>query len=197
MLEMMSIWTLFEQLLVRKKKQMTFCFKILSHTSISSLVVCGYAVINMNLCLFCINTVRSESWGRKSGCRSRITAAWSSSAIHRSRSISTADIQWSGGSGKWRLACYYWHRILKSKFWEVLGRTNHLLSLTLHLLHRKWFAQQFCCCVHIRYNGHGFTELLSSNSSGIHIQTLRLMGEIYEICQWGGLHMPWYVYQVS
>jgi hypothetical protein len=64
---------------------------------------------------------------------------------------------------------------------EVLGRTNHLLSLIRHGPHwKRCFQQFFYCCVCIRYRGNvstepmprndkgTFTEPLPSNDRGIH-----------------------------
>jgi hypothetical protein len=53
---------------------------------------------------------------------------------------------------------------------EVLGRTNHLLSLIRHGPHWKRRAQQFFYCnVCIRYRGNISTEPLPSNDTGIFI----------------------------
>jgi hypothetical protein len=50
---------------------------------------------------------------------------------------------------------------------EVLGRTNHLLSLIRHGPHRKRSVQQFFyCCVCIRYRGNVSTDPLPSNDKG-------------------------------
>jgi hypothetical protein len=126
----------------------------------------------MNFCLFCINTVRSESWGRESACRSWVAAAWSPSAIHRSRPIGTADLQWSGWSSKWRWAYCYWHSVSKIKFnkklWEELITC---FPLIWNGLHRKRLIQKlFYCCMCIRCHGSVFTEPLPSNDKGLHIQ---------------------------
>jgi hypothetical protein len=65
---------------------------------------------------------------------------------------------------------------------EVLGRTNRILPLIRHGPHRKRQVQQFVYgCVCIRYHGKVFSEPLPSNDMGIHIQTQRLMGGIYEV----------------
>jgi hypothetical protein len=63
---------------------------------------------------------------------------------------------------------------------EVLGRTNRLLSLIRHGPHRKRHVQQiFYCCVCVCYRGNVSTEPLPSNERGIHIQTHRLIREIF------------------
>jgi hypothetical protein len=54
--------------------------------------------------------------------------------------------------------------------------------------HRKGRVQQFShCCVSIRCLCNAFTEPLPSNDRGIHIQTYRTMGEIFEVRCWEGL----------
>jgi hypothetical protein len=53
---------------------------------------------------------------------------------------------------------------------------------------RKRRVQQFFyCCVCISCRGNVFTEPLPSNDRGIHIQTHRLMGGIYEARRCGEL----------
>jgi hypothetical protein len=60
------------------------------------------------------------------------------------------------------------------KFWEELIAYFPLLRRGPH---RKRRVQQFFyCCLCIRCRGNFFTEPLSSNDRGIHIQTQRLMG---------------------
>jgi hypothetical protein len=59
------------------------------------------------------------------------------------------------------------------KTYEVLGRTNRLLSLIRHEPHwkrRVW--QFFCFCVCIRYRGNVSTEPLPSSDRGIFIEPL-------------------------
>jgi hypothetical protein len=67
---------------------------------------------------------------------------------------------------------------------EVLGRTNHLLSLIRHRPHWKWRVQHFfCCCVCIRYSGNVSTEPLPSNERGNFSEPSRylvtIMGHTY------------------
>jgi hypothetical protein len=50
---------------------------------------------------------------------------------------------------------------------EVLGRTNHILTLIRHGLHWKRCVQQFYYCMCIRYHGNVFIEPLPRNDKGI------------------------------
>jgi hypothetical protein len=69
--------------------------------------------------------------------------------------------------------------VKRGKFWEELIAYFRLIR---HGPHRKQRVQQFfCCCVCFRGRGKVFTEPLPSNDRGIHIQTQRLMGGIYEV----------------
>jgi hypothetical protein len=71
---------------------------------------------------------------------------------------------------------------IREKEWikqEVRGRTNRLLSLIRHGPYWRRVQQFFYCCVCIRYRGNVPIEPLPSNDKGIHIQTHRLMGEIF------------------
>jgi hypothetical protein len=64
---------------------------------------------------------------------------------------------------------------------EVLGKTDRLLSWIQHGPHRKRLFQQFfhyCMC--IRCCGNVLNELLPSSDRRIHMQTQRLIGDIYE-----------------
>jgi hypothetical protein len=62
--------------------------------------------------------------------------------------------------------------------WEEI--IAHFPSIR-HGQHRKWLVQQFFYrFVCIRRRGNVSTERLPSNDRGIHIQTYRLMGGIYE-----------------
>jgi hypothetical protein len=69
---------------------------------------------------------------------------------------------------------------------EVLGRINTILSLIWHWMHRKHVQQFFYCCVFV-----AAVMLLPSHclamTGGIHIQTHRLVGGIFEVCCWDGL----------
>jgi hypothetical protein len=60
----------------------------------------------------------------------------------------------------------------------VLGRTNRLLPLPRR---KRRLQQFFYFCVCIRCRGNVFTQPLPSNDRGIHIQTHRLMGGVYEV----------------
>jgi hypothetical protein len=65
---------------------------------------------------------------------------------------------------------------------EILGRTKRLLSFDTAEPHRKPRIQQFLyCCVYILCRGNVFTEPLPINDRGIHIQSHRVMGGIYEL----------------
>jgi hypothetical protein len=83
---------------------------------------------------------------------------------------------------------------------EIVGRTNRLLYLIRYVPHTKRRFQQFfycwfciCCSGNdftdplLRNDMGIFTEPLSSNGRGIHIETHRLMGGIYEVRRWVGL----------
>jgi hypothetical protein len=73
--------------------------------------------------------------------------------------------------------------------------------LIRHRPHRKWRGQQFiCCCVYSlplervwwavaqqRKEGYTLPSLSLATIGGMHIQTHRLMGGIYEVRRWGGL----------
>jgi hypothetical protein len=59
--------------------------------------------------------------------------------------------------------------------------------LTRHGPHIKRHVQQFFYCCVIRCRGYAFTEPTPSNDKGIHIQTHRLTGGIYEARRWDGL----------
>jgi hypothetical protein len=73
-------------------------------------------------------------------------------------------------------------RPLPSKtFPKVLGRTNSLISLIRYGSYRKRRVQFLYFSVYIRGRGNVFTEPLPSSDRGIHIQTHRLMGGVYEV----------------
>jgi hypothetical protein len=73
---------------------------------------------------------------------------------------------------------------VSKKFWEELIACFPFIR---HGPHRRRCVQQFYCCVCIRCRGNFCTEPLPSNNRGIHIQTQRLMGGIYEAHRWDGL----------
>jgi hypothetical protein len=59
---------------------------------------------------------------------------------------------------------------------EVLGTTNHLLSVIRHGPHWKRRVQLFFyCCLCIRYRGNVSTEPLTSNGKGIFTETSRCL----------------------
>jgi hypothetical protein len=78
-------------------------------------------------------------------------------------------------------SCKYVDNSNNKKSWEEL---ISCFLLVQHGPHRK---QQFYCYMCIHCHGNVFTELFPSNDRGIHIQTHRLMGGIYEVCHWDGL----------
>jgi hypothetical protein len=66
--------------------------------------------------------------------------------------------------------CFSFRQVLTTAYrkQEVLGRTNHLLSLIRQGSHWKRRVQQFLyCCVCTRYLGNVSTEPLYSNDRGI------------------------------
>jgi hypothetical protein len=65
-------------------------------------------------------------------------------------------------------------------FWGYTGksRDSHLIR---HGSYRKWCLQQLYCCLCVRCPRNMSTEQLRRNYSGIHIQTYRLIGGIYEV----------------
>jgi hypothetical protein len=68
--------------------------------------------------------------------------------------------------------------VRNKKFWEGLIA---YFTLTRHGPHGKRRVRQFCCfSVCIRCHGNVFNKQLPSNERGIHVQTHRLMGRIYE-----------------
>jgi hypothetical protein len=64
---------------------------------------------------------------------------------------------------------------------EVLGRTNHILSLTHHGQHRKRRIKQFFyCCLCICCHGNVFPSRCLATRGEMCTQTQRLMEGIYE-----------------
>jgi hypothetical protein len=83
------------------------------------------------------------------------------------------DYRQGRGGGKLHITLY------KKKFWEEL--IVYFPSIR-HGPHRKRRVKQFFyCCMCICCRGNIFTEPLPSNERGLHIQTHRLMGGIYEV----------------
>jgi hypothetical protein len=87
----------------------------------------------------------------------------------------------------------------KNKFWEELIA---YFPSTWHRWHRKGCLWQFYSCTSIRCCSNILTELLPGNDRGIHVQTHRLMGGVYEVRHWDGLkcyniHTKFYKYWFS
>jgi hypothetical protein len=92
-------------------------------------------------------------------------------------------------------------KVGNKKFWEELVAYFPLIR---HGPHGKRDVQQlFSCCVCIRCRDNLFTVALPSNDRGLHIQTHRLMGGIYEVRHWHGLtchdihikfHKDWFMH---
>jgi hypothetical protein len=90
---------------------------------------------------------------------------------------------------------------LEKEKYEVLGRTNHLLSLIWHGPHRKWDVQQFFYCwVCIRYCSNIFTKPLPGNYRGFLPScclTTQTDGRDFLIASLRWAQVSWYMYQVS
>jgi hypothetical protein len=89
------------------------------------------------------------------------------------------------------ILCPYTKPLDLNKFWEEV--IAHF-PLIWHGPYRKRPVQQFSyCCTCISPRGNVFTEPLPSNGRGIHMQTHKLMGGIYEVRRWDGLrcHKDW------
>jgi hypothetical protein len=67
----------------------------------------------------------------------------------------------------------------RKKFWEELFACFPLIRLGPR--RKRRIQQFFYCFLCIRCRGNVFTEPLPSNDVGIHVQTHKLMGGIYEI----------------
>jgi hypothetical protein len=92
------------------------------------------------------------------------------------------------------------HTLLRptnKKFWEEI--IAYFPSYVPDQIENDASKNSIVACIHCR--GKVFTDPLPSTDRGIHVQTYRLMGGIYEVCRWNRLrchdmhtefHKDWY-----